>query len=74
METTPATERARPWRTAEDETQEPLCPGCGGGDLVRALVGREPGPMSEKWYCAGVWDAARRRQVRRSCGWIGTPA
>jgi hypothetical protein len=73
VETTPTAERLRLWKVAEDNPEGPLCPACGGGDLVRTIVGRGAGPMSEMWYCAGVWDAARRRQVRRSCGWVGTP-
>lgn len=72
METTPASERVRVWREPEAEPQGPLCPGCGGGDLVRTVVVREPAPPAAMWYCAGLWDAARRRQVRRSCGWVGT--
>jgi len=74
METTPAPERVRVWRETGAESQGPLCPACGGGDLVRTILVREPGPAAAMWYCAGLWDAARRRQVRRSCGWVGTIA
>jgi hypothetical protein len=72
METTRTTERERPWKTAAADPEGPLGPACGGGDLVKTLVGREPGPSAALWYCAGVWDARLRHQARRSCGWVGT--
>lgn len=47
-----------------------LCPACGDGELL-ALALRGSGETRRAAYCGGVYDRARRRYVKPSCGWSG---
>ncbi|HET8946672.1 MAG TPA: hypothetical protein VFQ07_06795 [Candidatus Polarisedimenticolia bacterium] len=53
------------------EARRPCCPRCGDGELVDALVVRPVGMALWAVYCAGIFDRARRRLARRSCGYVG---
>jgi hypothetical protein len=60
-------------RRPEPEEDRPArCPACGAGDLFVALIGRRGAGSVRAGYCAGAYDAERRRVRRRSCGWAGT--
>ena len=58
-------------RDALLEPQRPLCPRCGDGELVDALVARPLGRTLWAVYCAGIFDRGRHRLARRSCGYVG---
>jgi hypothetical protein len=61
----------RVFTLVESDPHRPLCPACGGGEIVRTVIGRAGETQAELGYCAGIYDSARRRVVRRSCGWVG---
>lgn len=53
------------------EERRPLCPRCGDGELVDALVARPLGRTLWAVYCAGIFDRSRHRLARKSCGYVG---
>ena len=59
---------------AHEAARRPRCPLCGDGELVDAFVARPSGMALWVVYCAGVFDRARRRLARRSCGYVGGTA
>lgn len=61
-------------RDALLEARRPLCPRCGDGELVDALVSRPAGMALWAVYCAGIFDRGRHRLARRSCGYVGGTA
>jgi hypothetical protein len=56
------------------EAPRAACPACGEGELLGLLLRGGDGAARPAAYCGGVYDRARRRYLRPSCGYADSSA